>query len=144
MKAPGTVASLGTMILISLLHPSPEMLLVFIVVVTIIGFWGCYRFLQTLLDSDPPHVVIDEVVGQSLACLLSLHSWKSLLASFILFRVLDIWKPLAIGWIDGWFKTQPSLYLKAFGVLADDLLAGACVVILIWGVYALDFFPGTW
>jgi phosphatidylglycerophosphatase A len=81
---------------------------------------------------DPPEVVVDEVAGQSIA-LLPVYAlvrpeavglWvASVLVAFALFRILDVWKPGPIGWLErlpgGW------------GIMADDLLGGAVAAALV-------------
>ena len=44
-------------------------------------------------EEDPSHVVIDEVAGQLIALLGVPLRWQSVILSFILFRVFDIFKP---------------------------------------------------
>lgn len=71
-------------------------------------------------DADPGWVVIDEVAGQWVAMLgLGAASWAGLLAAFLGFRLLDIWKPGPVGWGD----RQHG----AVGIMVDDLIAGALV-----------------
>lgn len=73
---------------------------------------------------DPGWVVIDEFAGQFLAMLaLSRPTLPGLLAAFVLFRALDVLKPGPVGWAD----RQGG----AIGVMADDLVAGAIVAILL-------------
>jgi phosphatidylglycerophosphatase A len=81
---------------------------------------------------DPPEVVVDEVAGQAIA-LLPVYALvqpeavglriASVLAAFALFRILDVWKPGPIGWLErlpgGW------------GIMADDLLGGAVAAALV-------------
>lgn len=80
---------------------------------------------------DPPEVVVDEVAGQSIA-LLPVYALvrpeavglriAAVLTVFVLFRILDVWKPGPIGWLErlpgGW------------GIMADDLLGGAVAAAL--------------
>ena len=72
------------------------------------------------------------MAGQSIA-LLGLHAflpaasagplgWGLVLAAFLLFRLLDVWKP---GPIDGLQRLPGGL-----GVMADDVAAGAVVASL--------------
>ena len=73
---------------------------------------------------DPPEVVIDEIVGQWLAlAAVNPADWKHWLAAFVLFRTLDIAKPFPLGRLErlpgGW------------GVVADDVAAGLCVMIVL-------------
>ncbi len=73
---------------------------------------------------DPGRVVIDEVAGQWLALLiLGRTEWPWLLAAFLLFRLLDIWKP---GPVDSAQRLPGAL-----GVMADDLLAGILAGIVL-------------
>ena len=70
-----------------------------------------------LHTEDPSWVVTDEVVGM-LTALLFLPPYPpllSLLSSFLLFRILDIWKPPPIKAVEK---------LPLLGIFADDLLAG--------------------
>ncbi len=76
---------------------------------------------------DPPEVVIDEVVGQWLAlAVVNPADWKQWLAAFVLFRALDIAKPFPLRRLErlpgGW------------GVVADDVAAGLCVMIVLVGL----------
>ena len=81
---------------------------------------------------DPSEVVVDEVAGQSIALLpvyvlippgaTALRVGTVLLA-FLLFRILDVWKPGPIGWLE----RLPG----GFGIMADDLLGGAVAAAMI-------------
>jgi phosphatidylglycerophosphatase A len=85
-------------------------------------------------DMDRSWIVIDEVIGMALTLfpLFSLHLWRwwSVAAAFVIFRVLDIWKPLVIRRIDQW-NTPAS-------VLLDDIVAG------IIGSFLLTVFLAGW
>lgn len=87
-----------------------------------------------LNSHDHPSIVIDEVVGQIISLCLTYPFVKEyyfdnvnllnqiimlghLVLSFVLFRFLDIAKPLFIGWIDRNVK-------GSFGVMLDDLACG--------------------
>lgn len=78
---------------------------------------------------DSASTVIDEVAGQSLALLWFSPHWSLYLLGFILFRILDIWKPSVIGWADR------ELH-GAWGTLLDDVIAGL-VVALMLGILCL-------
>lgn len=86
-------------------------------VLLIPGIWAAHREARRSARKDPPLVVIDEVLGQwvTLAGARTLN-WKSWLAAFLLFRILDIWKP------------APARRLESLpggiGIVADDLMAG--------------------
>jgi phosphatidylglycerophosphatase A len=73
-------------------------------------------------SGDPSWVVSDEVAGQALALgvagtVARGDPWVATALAFVLFRVLDIWKPGPVG--------AAERLPGGAGVLADDLLAGA-------------------
>ena len=75
--------------------------------------------------ADDGRIVIDEVAGQFLSLLpLALLAPSratdpmTLMLAFLLFRVLDIRKPGPVRWAERRFQ-------RGFGVMADDLVAGA-------------------
>ena len=97
-----------------------------IVVFTIAGTWAVRR-LSPFWGSDPQKVVIDEMVGVWVPLLAVPASdiWLAL-ASFVLFRLFDILKPLGIRTID---RRKGAFY-----VMADDILAGVYSLIIIVAV----------
>lgn len=97
-----------------------------IVVFTIAGTWAVRR-LSPFWGSDPQKVVIDEMVGVWVPLLAVPASdiWLAL-ASFVLFRLFDILKPLGIRTLD---RRKGAFY-----VMADDILAGVYSIIIIVAV----------
>lgn len=97
-----------------------------IVVFTIAGTWAVRR-LSPFWGSDPQKVVIDEMVGVWVPLLAAPASdiWLAL-ASFVLFRLFDILKPLGIRTLD---RRKGAFY-----VMADDILAGVYSLIIIVAV----------
>ena len=97
-----------------------------IVVLTIAGTWAVRR-LSPFWGSDPQKVVIDEMVGVWVPLLAVPASdiWLAL-ASFVLFRLFDILKPLGIRTLD---RRKGAFY-----VMADDILAGVYSLIIIVAV----------
>ena len=78
---------------------------------------------------DPGWVVIDEIAGQLCALLLLQGpSAAGLLLAFALFRLLDIFKPGPIGWLD----RQGG----ALGIMADDVLAGLVAAALVGAAHS--------
>ncbi|HEY9150823.1 MAG TPA: phosphatidylglycerophosphatase A, partial [Gammaproteobacteria bacterium] len=55
--------------------------------------------------------------------------WPWVLAAFLLFRLLDIWKPWPIRWVD-------RRVGGGFGIMLDDVLAGLGAGVLL---LAADF-----
>ncbi len=124
--APGTAGSLAALGLGAWAMQGPGWLLpVLAAGATAAGFLAIPRAVADR-RTDPGWVVIDEVAGQWVALLgLGAATVPGLVAAFVLFRVLDIWKPGPVGWAD----RQDG----AFGIMVDDVLAGAIVALLLVG-----------
>ena len=88
------------------------------VLIALVGVWAARVAAQHLQQADPRVVVIDEVSGQLLTYVtLGSFNWKWLLAGFLLFRALDIWKPFPAKQMESWSG--------GWGIMADDWMAGA-------------------
>ncbi len=131
-KAPGTAGSLLALIFGAWMLTGPAWVLwLAIIAAVLLGLWAIGPAGGT---EDPGWVVIDEFAGQWIALLpLGHFSWTGLLAAFALFRLFDITKPGPVGWAD----RQHG----AFGVMADDIIAGAMAAIVI---FALRMALPTW
>lgn len=118
--APGTAGSAAAVVVgAGLMQGGPWVLPAAAAVAAAAGFMFIPRAV-TDRDADPGWVVIDEVAGQWIAMLgLGGTTWVGLLAAFLAFRLLDIWKPGPVGWAD----RQHG----AVGIMVDDLVAGALV-----------------
>jgi len=138
-KAPGTFGSLATIlfwIIITSIFAKLEIALFiqnifWIIFLTLAFFYGMLNsegYAAKFGEIDHPSIVLDEVVGQIIALQIgfifyyknyfslkfaSLH----ILIAFVLFRFLDIKKPLFIGYFDRNLK-------NGFGVMFDDLVSG--------------------
>jgi phosphatidylglycerophosphatase A len=99
-----------------------------LVITTAVGFLAvawCVRNLDA--GADPQWIVIDEWAGLYIALLgLTPGSWGLVLAAFIFFRAFDALKTGPVAWAE----SLP----KAFGIMADDLVAGIMAAIVIWGL----------
>ncbi len=88
------------------------------------GGWLAVRRAVPEPDADPGWVVVDEVAGQWIALLGSPSgSTVGAAAAFALFRLLDITKVGPVGWAER--------RGGAFGVMADDVVAGALAAVLV-------------
>jgi phosphatidylglycerophosphatase A len=116
---PGTMGALGALPVQWLCMRLPWGAHVLIVVlVSVIGIWASDCAVKALGTDDPQQVVIDEVAGVLIAmAFVRGHSPWALVAAFVAFRVLDIWKP---GPIDRIQRVRP----EALAIMADDILAG--------------------
>ena len=136
--APGTAASAVAVLLgAGLLALGWPVLAVATAAASLGGVWAIRA---AGIGGDPGFVVIDEVAGQWLALLglaraeAGIPAPWGLLAAFALFRLLDVAKPGPVGWAD----RQGG----AWGVMGDDLIAGAVVAVVLWGVPMR--WPGVW
>jgi len=95
--------------------PPLAVTLALIVVGTALAVWIAGEA-EKDLGHDAKPIVVDEVVGQSLALLFVPHSALAFAVAFVLFRIFDVWKPLGAREI----QRLPG----GLGVVADDVIAG--------------------
>ncbi len=87
--------------------------------------WAAARAASVAKKEDPGFVVVDEVLGQWVTLLgATAYNPISFVAAFILFRLLDIWKPGPIRRLE----KLPGGY----GIMADDLAAGAVGALILY------------
>ena len=124
--APGTIASLLTVLLWwFFLSALPVIYQVALLCTYIVVSILLYRaFAETVAVEDPSEVVADEFAGMWLALIFLPKEIASVVAAFLVFRLLDIGKPFFIGWVD---KNVHG----GLGVMADDLVAGAVTSLLL-------------
>lgn len=132
---PGTWGSLVTVPVVHVVDLAFGLygVLAFALVSTLAGIVAAGRAARARGVGDPGAVVIDEVAGQTLSLLAvyafcpfpptSVRFWGFVATAFVLFRLLDIWKPRPIGWLErlpgGW------------GIMADDVAAGVVVFLAL-------------
>ncbi|MFP5520263.1 MAG: phosphatidylglycerophosphatase A [Bdellovibrionia bacterium] len=128
-KAPGTWGSLGALALVIPLSSLGIFVYMGITVALLIGgILACEYYEAQTGNHDQGHIVIDEVVGILITMTWLPITWQSLLIGFVLFRVLDIWKPFPIGYLDR--RVQGGL-----GVMIDDVFAGVIASIIMQILY---------
>ena len=137
-EIPGSIASLITtfflFFLLHILKISPNILLIFVIIIFFISLYAINIFIKDLDNKDPKEIVIDEFIGQSIPiCLYEIahegtketsHILTFYFIMFILFRIFDITKPYPVSYYDGKFK-------NSFGVIMDDVCAGLYVVAVL-------------
>ena len=137
-KIPGSIASLSTTLflffLFQILNFSPNIVLIFVIIIFFISLYAINTFIKDLVYKDPKVVVIDEFIGQSIPiCLYEVahdipketdQILKFYFIMFVLFRIFDITKPFPVSYYDKNFK-------NSFGVIMDDVCAGLYVVAIL-------------
>jgi len=99
------------------------------------GVWVCGRAARTLGVPDHPGIVWDEVVGYLVAMLAAPVGWLGIVMGFALFRLFDVWKPWPIRVVDRGVH-------GGFGIMLDDLLAGAMAAAILWLAQATGLLQG--
>jgi len=145
--APGTWGSLPPAIIFGLMcqfHVSGIWISIVMSALTIAGSIICVKFAPSIIratrNTDPREIVADEIAGQAVTFLtiafLGLetfstgHIWLITAGGFFLFRLFDIAKPCPI--------RRLEKLPKGWGVLTDDLMAGAYagivlqIIIVLW------------
>ena len=122
-RLPGTLGSAVGAAFAWWLSPNPAAQAAACLGVIALGFWSAGPAAKAMGIKDPPAVVIDEVAGMMIGVVLLPATWKIYLAGFLLFRVLDIFKPGPIGRLE----RLPG----GVGIMADDLLAGVVTHLLL-------------
>ena len=134
--APGTIGSLGALLVAAAIHWAgwwSSVLLVSMafaacVVNVALGRWIEARFNR----KDPAEVVIDEVAGMWLVLAIPVaddHPWIVYGVGFVLFRIFDITKPLG--------ARRLERLPRGWGILLDDVLSAIYVAAILWISVAL-------
>ena len=133
-RAPGTIASLATCILVFLLYNIFNFTIILFITIVIL-FYSLVAINNSFYEfksDDPQEIVIDEVVGQMIV-LLAIPIYETLYplpsiyyyaAAFLTFRLFDITKPYPINYIDNNVK-------GSFGIMLDDIIAGIYSIIIL-------------
>jgi len=124
-RGPGTAGTVVGVLLYLAIAPLPASLhATVLVLVVLAGIPVCGRAARRLGQHDHGAIVWDEIAG-FLVTMIGLPSGPAwLVAGFAMFRVLDIAKPWPISWIDRRLS-------GGFGIMADDLLAGAAACVAL-------------
>ncbi|MBN2582440.1 MAG: phosphatidylglycerophosphatase A [Planctomycetes bacterium] len=134
--APGTLASLIAAVLVGASYACSAPLWPWAAAAAVLFFAGVWAGSSAMRDfgqKDPKAFVLDEAVGQIVAC-LGAHAavaavwnlWINVAAAFVLFRFFDILKPPPI--------RQAERLPAGWGIMADDLIAGLVSAAIIAAV----------
>jgi phosphatidylglycerophosphatase A len=125
-KAPGTFGTLAVIpfylgIYLSLpLWAYLAVLLPF----TALACWAAHQAERIWGERDCSKIVIDEWVGFLVTMAGIAPTWGTVIAGFLVFRLIDIVKPLPIRWLERRIS-------GGVGVVIDDVLAGVYASILM-------------
>ena len=121
--APGTLASFLTMILWYFVPNIHFVQLILLLIVLLLSFILCFKYVQRIKEKDPPYIVLDEFVGMAVSLYMIPKSIPYYLICFILFRFFDIFKPSFI------YKSQRVG--SGIGIVLDDLISGFLTLIIV-------------
>lgn len=128
-KMPGTLGSIVACVVLIACRGIP---LWVIAVVAVIGTVAADKYSRASHREDPGEVIIDEVVGYWVSC------WGMdltfAIAGLFLFRIIDITKPFPVG--------QTEKLPGGIGIMADDIVGGVMVNLLMRGIYWAFFLGG--
>ena len=136
--APGSIASLVTTLIFYLFakYLISYLFIIIIFMTTILAFFAVSVYTYKFLEKDRSEIVIDEVIGQSIALLPLLLFEQTnppqlfmCIISLLFFRFFDIVKPYPIYKFDKMNNT--------FGVIFDDILAGIFSAFFL--IFALSY-----
>jgi len=90
-----------------------------------VAVWAASSEAKQSGEDDPRVVVVDEVVGQWVTLAgVTVFNWKSWLGAFLLFRLMDIWKPPPV--------RQLERLRGGSGIVADDVMAGVYAALVLF------------
>ncbi|MBW2592512.1 MAG: phosphatidylglycerophosphatase A [Deltaproteobacteria bacterium] len=114
----GTLVALPLCFLLSLCNIS--FVAIFIITFIVLAIWVAQEAEKLIKEKDPGCIVIDEIAGMMVTLLGLPFDPITVVAGFLIFRILDIFKPFPARMLE---KTIPG----GAGVVLDDIAAG------IWG-----------
>jgi len=128
-KAPGTWGSLAALPFAWVItqHFGMLGLVIATVLVFALGVWVSEIFVQRFGGEDPQAIVIDEVAGQWVVLVMVPPDLVYYAAGFVLFRIVDIFKPWPANWADSQVK-------GGLGVMLDDVLAAPYAMAVLYGL----------
>ena len=135
-KAPGTVGSFISLLLVLALLPYLHVSTIFLIAlfISVIAVKQIDIYEKEVGIHDGKEIVIDELAGMWIAISICGITQENMVImaplAFIYFRLFDIWKPSIIGRIDRDVK-------GGWGVMGDDLVAGIAAGIATAATYHL-------
>jgi phosphatidylglycerophosphatase A len=136
-KGPGTWGTLATLpVAWILMQMGPLLYMAIVVLLLPVAILSAELYEQFSGNHDSKEIVIDEVIGFLITMTWLPMGWQSFVFGFLLFRLLDIWKPYPISYLDK--KIQGGL-----GVVIDDVAAGIVANVILQLVYTKTMWLGS-
>jgi len=130
-KAPGTAGTAVAVLIFLALPPlSPLLYGALLLITFLLGIWLCGKTADDLGVHDHGGIVWDEFVGYWITMFMAPVGWQWAILGFVLFRILDIFKPWPIKWVDKELK-------GGLGIMLDDGLAGIMAALCIQAIVVL-------
>ena len=126
--APGTLTSFVVLVIYFFIPNVLIYQLPILLIHLVIGFYFCYLYsCKNGKNEDPNYIVIDEVVGMLISLYFVPKYFSAYLLAFILFRMLDIFKPSII------YRSQNIKY--GIGIMMDDIISGTISLLIVLGIF---------
>ena len=130
-KAPGTMGTIVAVLIYLLLPSMPPIIYAGLVLLSFVfGIWICGKTAEDLGVHDHGGIVWDEFVGYWITMFMAPSGLFWVLLGFVLFRLLDIFKPWPIKWADKELS-------GGLGIMLDDVLAGIMAALCMQALVAL-------
>lgn len=128
--APGTMGSFAGLLVFLSAKDAPLVCAALFALIAGLGFFSAGRAESVFSKKDPREVVIDEAAGIFIVFFMVPVHAINLLAGFILYRVLDIFKPFPARRLEG--------LRGSFGIMSDDLLCGLYANLILQALLKLN------
>ena len=130
-KAPGTMGTIVAVLIYLLLPSMPPIIYAGLILLSFVfGIWICAKTAEDLGVHDHGGIVWDEFVGYWITMFMAPSGLFWVLLGFVLFRLLDIFKPWPIKWAD-------KELAGGLGIMLDDVLAGIMGALCIQALVVL-------
>jgi phosphatidylglycerophosphatase A len=131
--APGTFGSvLGLPLCFFLSTIDFSIAVLLILIFVLCAIWVANEAEKILKTKDPGCIVIDEIAGIILTLFGLPFNMTSVIAGFLVFRALDIWKPYPIRY----FEKRLS---GGLGIVMDDVVAGLLSNLILRGILRIIY-----
>jgi phosphatidylglycerophosphatase A len=126
--APGTAGTLVGVVVVVLLQFLPTAVsLLCTLFIVLCSIWIAGVVTRQMGIKDHPSIVIDEIAGYVVTMTMIPLTWWTVISGFLIFRLLDIYKPPPANWLD-------ENCTGGFGITADDVVAGIYANLILNGL----------